>query len=171
MEARGALRVPWPWPASPWSSPGGPQTLLARRPSTMAEARRLGQEGARWPVEASRARCFSRLLLLPWRQWEAALWLCGGGWLSWQGLSWERCSSRYHVHVYVCLSLLLLSPRELITASVSVTANNLDIRGDSLMQVSLNRQDWHDVLNTETGKTYSFYANLHIIGISLSFGG
>jgi len=43
--------------------------------------------------------------------------------------------------------------------------------GDFLMQVSLNRQDWHDVLNPETGKAYSFYASPHITGISPSFGG
>lgn len=41
---------------------------------------------------------------------------------------------------------------------------------DALMQVSLNGQDWHDVLNPETGKSYQYYATPHVTSVSPAFG-
>jgi hypothetical protein len=41
---------------------------------------------------------------------------------------------------------------------------------DVLMQITLNQQDWHDVLNPETGKSYHYYAAPHVTSISPGFG-
>lgn len=39
-----------------------------------------------------------------------------------------------------------------------------------LMQITLNRQQWHDVLNTDTGKSYLYYAAPHVTSITPAFG-
>jgi hypothetical protein len=42
--------------------------------------------------------------------------------------------------------------------------------GDALMQISLNGQDWHDVLNPEAGKSYQYYATPHVASITPAYG-
>jgi len=41
---------------------------------------------------------------------------------------------------------------------------------DVLMQISLNHQDWHDVVNPETGTAYQYYATPHVTSVSPAFG-
>lgn len=38
------------------------------------------------------------------------------------------------------------------------------------MQVSMNGQDWHDVINPETGKSYNYYLTPHVTSITPAFG-
>jgi hypothetical protein len=38
------------------------------------------------------------------------------------------------------------------------------------MQISLNDQDWHDVVNPETGKSYEYYATPHVTSITPAYG-
>lgn len=41
---------------------------------------------------------------------------------------------------------------------------------DTHMQITLNGQDWHSVLNPETGNSYLYYAAPHVTSLSPSFG-
>lgn len=41
---------------------------------------------------------------------------------------------------------------------------------ETYIQISLNNQDWHDVVNPDTGKSYLYYAAPHVTSISPAFG-
>jgi hypothetical protein len=40
----------------------------------------------------------------------------------------------------------------------------------SMIQITLNQQQWHDVFNLETGKSFEYYRAPHVTSISPSFG-
>lgn len=41
---------------------------------------------------------------------------------------------------------------------------------ETYMQITLNQQDWHDVVNPETSKSYLYYAAPHVSSITPAFG-
>jgi hypothetical protein len=41
---------------------------------------------------------------------------------------------------------------------------------ETFIQISLNNQDWHDVVNPDTNKSYLYYAAPHVTSISPAFG-
>lgn len=46
----------------------------------------------------------------------------------------------------------------------------INTTGDYMMEISLNRQDWHNVVNPESGKAFTFYLSPRITSITPSFG-
>ena len=39
-----------------------------------------------------------------------------------------------------------------------------------MIQITLNQQQWHDVMNIDTGKSYAYYTAPHVTGITPAFG-
>lgn len=69
-----------------------------------------------------------------------------------------------------------------VTDAIEIPAENLHIDEwtwnlphvtspmETTMQITLNLQDWHDVANPETGKSYLYYQAPHVTSITPAFG-
>lgn len=69
-----------------------------------------------------------------------------------------------------------------ITEDIEIDSDNLHIDEwtwnlppvkqpiETIMQITLNRQDWHDVINPETGKSYIYFQAPHVHSITPAFG-
>jgi len=69
-----------------------------------------------------------------------------------------------------------------LTEDIEISSDNLHIdewtwympsvsgASESLIQITLNQQQWHDVTNVDTGKSYTYYAAPHVTSITPAFG-
>lgn len=90
--------------------------------------------------------------------------------------------SRPHLNDRLWVRLINPDTKAPVTEEIEIPSDNLSIDEWSwnlppvsgpmeiLMQITLNQQQWHDVLNAETGKSYLYYAAPHITSITPAFG-
>lgn len=89
---------------------------------------------------------------------------------------------RPHINDRLWVRLLSLDTRAPVTEEIEIPPEDLHIdewtwtlppvQGamEVMMQITLNRQNWHDVFNPENGKSYIYYAAPHVTSITPAFG-
>lgn len=90
--------------------------------------------------------------------------------------------SRPHLNDQLWARLVNMETHAPLTEDIEITGDNLsvdewswnlpEVSGpmEAMIQITLNQQQWHNVYNLESGKSYIFYAAPHVTGISPAFG-
>jgi hypothetical protein len=89
---------------------------------------------------------------------------------------------RPHLNDRLWIRLINPESRKPVTEDIEIPQDDLHIDEwtwtlppvngpqETIMQITLNQQDWHDVANPETGKSYLYYAAPHVTSITPAFG-
>lgn len=89
---------------------------------------------------------------------------------------------RPHLNDRLWVRLVTGENKTAVTEAIEIPSDNLNIDEwtwnmpgvsgamETTMQITLNLQDWHDVSNPETGKSYLYYAAPHVTSITPAFG-
>lgn len=89
---------------------------------------------------------------------------------------------RPHLNDRLWVRMINHETRIPVTDAIEIPAENLHIDEwtwnlphvtspmETTMQITLNLQDWHDVANPETGKSYLYYQAPHVTSITPAFG-